>query len=85
VRAQQISSLHKIATGRLLLAGDYMIYPALEDAVESGEIAAEKALKELRNRKITLTGYTVYPSVTFNTGVIVVIAFLKRLLKEFNL
>ena len=46
----RLTRLHKITTGSLQLAGDYMVYPTFEAAVESGSIAAEKIEAEL-NRK----------------------------------
>lgn len=45
---KRLTRLHKITKGDLLLAGDYMIYPTFEAAVESGAQAAEKALERLK-------------------------------------
>ncbi|MGC8658506.1 MAG: flavin monoamine oxidase family protein [Desulfomonilaceae bacterium] len=39
---QTISRLNEINRGRALLAGDYLIYPSIEAAVESGYLAATK-------------------------------------------
>lgn len=44
---QRLSRLHLISQGSLLLAGDYMIYPTFEAAVESGLLAHELALAAL--------------------------------------
>lgn len=44
---QRLSRLHQITKGSLLLAGDYMIYPTFEAAVESGFLAQESALAAL--------------------------------------
>lgn len=44
---ERTARLHKITTGSLLLAGDYMIYPTFESAIQSGALAAEKAMVEL--------------------------------------
>lgn len=44
---QRLSRLHHITKGSLLLAGDYMIYPTFEAAVESGFMAQELALEVL--------------------------------------
>jgi len=38
--------LHEITGGSFLLAGDFMIYPTFEAAVDSGFLAAEKAMEE---------------------------------------
>lgn len=45
---KRLSRLHKITSGGLLLAGDYMIYPTFEAAVESGFLAHELALEQLK-------------------------------------
>lgn len=42
---KRLSNLHDSLHGRFQLAGDYMIYPTLEGAVESGYIAAKKILE----------------------------------------
>jgi protoporphyrinogen oxidase len=44
---ERLTRLHEITQGRLLLAGDYMIYPTFEAAAESGSLAADKAMQEL--------------------------------------
>jgi len=43
--------LHAVTTGRLLLAGDYMVYPTLEGAAKSGCLAARKAIALLRRER----------------------------------
>jgi protoporphyrinogen oxidase len=43
---KRLVRLNEITDGRLLLAGDYMIYPSFEAAADSGDFAAEK-IKEL--------------------------------------
>ncbi len=55
----RLSRLHLITHGSFLLAGDYTIYPTLEAAVESGEIAAEKAKEQLNNDKSSLISFAV--------------------------
>jgi len=40
----RLSELHKITDGSLQLAGDFMIYPTFEAAVESGELAVDRLL-----------------------------------------
>jgi protoporphyrinogen oxidase len=47
----RLTRLHKITTGGLQLAGDYMVYPTFEAAVESGFIAAEKIDAELNRQR----------------------------------
>ena len=41
---KRLTRLHETTNNGLYLAGDYMIYPTFEAAVESGQIAAEKAI-----------------------------------------
>ncbi|MBU7016998.1 MAG: FAD-dependent oxidoreductase [Theionarchaea archaeon] len=56
----RLSRLHVITHGSFLLAGDYTIYPTLEAAVESGEIAAEKAREQLSNDdNLSLMSFTI--------------------------
>lgn len=55
----RLSRLYKITDGGLLLAGDYTIYPTFEAAVESGELAAEKAERALLNQDYFLEGTIV--------------------------
>jgi protoporphyrinogen oxidase len=43
----RLTRLHRITHGSLLLAGDYMIYPTFEAAVDSGYLAALKARRKL--------------------------------------
>jgi len=43
---KRLVRLNEITNGRVLLAGDFMIYPSFEAAAESGDFAAEK-IKEL--------------------------------------
>ncbi len=43
---KRLVHLNEITNGRVLLAGDHMIYPSFEAAAESGDFAAEK-IKEL--------------------------------------
>jgi protoporphyrinogen oxidase len=43
---KRLIRLNEISNGRVLLAGDYMIYPSFEAAADSGDFAAEK-IKEL--------------------------------------
>lgn len=45
---KRLTRLHEISEGSLLLAGDYMIYPTFEAAVESGFLAYELAVEELQ-------------------------------------
>lgn len=45
---RRLTRLHAISTSGLLLAGDYMIYPTFEAAVESGFLAYELAAEELK-------------------------------------
>ncbi len=73
----RLSRLHEITEGSFLLAGDYMIYPTFEAAVESGELAAEKAVKELGKRNqneasgyLTLNEYTTGSINVSNFGLI---------------
>lgn len=40
----RLIKLNKLNKGSLILAGDYMIYPTFEAAVESGHIAADKII-----------------------------------------
>jgi predicted NAD/FAD-dependent oxidoreductase len=47
----RLTRLHAITTGSLQLAGDYMVYPTFEAAVESGSIAADKIKTQLRLKK----------------------------------
>ncbi|MFZ2488914.1 MAG: FAD-dependent oxidoreductase [Anaerolineae bacterium] len=42
---QRLRRLHELNTENLALAGDYMIYPTFEAAVESGALAAQKLLE----------------------------------------
>ncbi len=44
---KRLSRLHEITSDKVLLAGDYMIYPTFEAAVESGYLAARKAVESL--------------------------------------
>lgn len=44
---KRLSRLHRITNGSFVLAGDYMIYPTFEAAVETGFLAAEKATEAL--------------------------------------
>ena len=39
---RRLRRLHELNAGNLMLAGDYMIYPTFEAAVESGALAANK-------------------------------------------
>lgn len=48
---QRLTRLHAISTEGLLLAGDYMIYPTFEAAVESGFLAHEWAAEALEQCK----------------------------------
>jgi protoporphyrinogen oxidase len=64
----RLSRLHHITDGSFLLAGDYTIYPTLEAAVESGEIAAEKAKKVLESRDNPVTGYPLV--YEYSTGIV---------------
>ena len=43
---KRLIRLNEITDGRVLLAGDYMIYPSFEAAADSGDFAADK-IKEL--------------------------------------
>ncbi len=45
---RRLTRLHRINKGSLLLAGDYLIYPTFEAAVESGFMAAQKAMARLQ-------------------------------------
>ncbi|MCP4149228.1 MAG: hypothetical protein GY757_15885, partial [bacterium] len=45
----RLTRLHDITTGNVQLAGDYMIYPTFEAAVETGYLAAEKIEEHLQN------------------------------------
>lgn len=47
---KRLTRLHEITQGGLLLAGDYLIYPTFEAAVESGYLAAQKATVFLNNQ-----------------------------------
>lgn len=47
---KRLTRLHEITQGGLLLAGDYLIYPTFEAAVESGYLAAAKAVSFLNNQ-----------------------------------
>jgi hypothetical protein len=47
---KRLTRLHEITQGGLLLAGDYLIYPTFEAAVESGYLAAQKATAFLNNQ-----------------------------------
>lgn len=47
---KRLTRLHEITQGGLLLAGDYLIYPTFEAAVESGYLAAQKATSFLNNQ-----------------------------------
>ncbi len=58
---QRLTRLHEITTGNLLLAGDYTIYPTFEAAVESGYLAAQKAMATLGNE------CRVKPTATINS------------------
>jgi len=42
----RLSRLHEISEGSFILAGDFMIFPTFEAAVDSGFLAAEKAMEE---------------------------------------
>ncbi len=44
---RRLTRLNLLNTGTLLLAGDYLIYPTIESAVDSGLLAAERAAAEL--------------------------------------
>jgi protoporphyrinogen oxidase len=55
----RLSRLHLTTQGSFLLAGDYTIYPTLEAAVESGEIAAEKAKAQLNDDNCSLISSTI--------------------------
>lgn len=46
---KRLSRLHEITEESLLLAGDYMIYPTFQTALDAGYLAAEKAIKELES------------------------------------
>jgi protoporphyrinogen oxidase len=48
---KRLMRLHAINTGRLLLAGDYMVYPTLEGAAGSGYLAARKAIAALQKKR----------------------------------
>lgn len=45
---RRLTRLHAISNNGLLLAGDYMIYPTFEAAIESGFLAYELAVEELK-------------------------------------
>jgi protoporphyrinogen oxidase len=45
---KRLMRLHAITAGRLLLAGDYMVYPTFEGAAKSGYLAARKAIAALQ-------------------------------------
>ncbi len=44
----RLTRLHASTTGTLVLAGDYMVYPTFEAAVEAGRLAAEQIIEALR-------------------------------------
>ncbi len=46
---KRLTRLHEITQDRLLMAGDYMIYPFFEAAAVSGVLAAEKAMDWLED------------------------------------
>ena len=48
---KRLMRLHAITAGRLLLAGDYMVYPTFEGAAKSGYLAARKAIAGLRKKR----------------------------------
>jgi protoporphyrinogen oxidase len=47
---KRLMRLHAINAGRLLLAGDYMVYPTFEGAAKSGYLAARKAIAVLQKK-----------------------------------
>lgn len=49
---RRLTRLHEVSKGSLLLAGDYMIYPTFEAALESGVLAYELAAGTLKGRKV---------------------------------
>jgi len=48
---KRLMRLHAITAGRLLLAGDYMVYPTFEGAAGSGYLAARKAIAALQKKR----------------------------------
>ncbi|MGD1002573.1 MAG: NAD(P)/FAD-dependent oxidoreductase [Candidatus Brocadiia bacterium] len=48
---KRLMRLHEITLGRLLLAGDYMVYPTFEGAAKSGYLAARKAIAALQKKR----------------------------------
>ena len=48
---KRLMRLHALNAGRLLLAGDYMVYPTFEGAASSGYLAARKAIAALQKKR----------------------------------
>ncbi|MCP4218078.1 MAG: FAD-dependent oxidoreductase [bacterium] len=59
----RLTRLHEITTGNVQLAGDYMIYPTFEAAVETGYLAGEKIKDRLND---TFTNPRLSGAVTEN-------------------